>query len=70
MIHAQHLLKSHVTGTQAYGLCQVNVIMLHIVPAHHISTPTTELCHRQRRPLEGPVYGEVDLGFQWGVCPF
>ena len=25
--------------------------MLHIFPAHHISTPKTELCHRQRRPL-------------------
>ena len=68
MIHAQHLLKKvMLQGLRHKDLCQVNVLRLHIVPAHHISTPTTELCHRQRR-LEGPAYRSgIWLG---GVYPF
>lgn len=54
-------------GLRLKGLCQVNVIMLCIVPAHHISTLTTELCHKEGL-LEGPIYGSgIWLG---GVCPF
>ena len=54
-------------GLRLKGLCQVNVIMLRIVPAHHISTLTIELCHKEGL-LEGPVYGSgIWLG---GVCPF
>ena len=69
MIHAQHLLKKvMLQGLRHKGLCQVNIIMLHIVPAHHISTPTTELCHRQRRPLGRSSLWKWDLA--WGCLSF
>lgn len=65
MIHAQHLFKKvMLEGLRHEGLCQVNVLMLHIVRAHHISTPKTELCHRRRRPLGRSSLGKWDLAWR------